>query len=88
MEVEKVIKILERELRMKPKKIGTNFFFVCPFHNDKNPSLGFETKNMFFNCFGCNFKAKNVYDFWSKYKRISFDETLDEFINLGYIKKR
>lgn len=86
MKLEKVLFILEKEFKIKPERKGNSFFFLCPFHKDKNPSLSMEPKRMFFNCFGCDFKAKNIYYFWSKYKNISIEETFEELSALGYIK--
>ncbi len=34
----------------------------CPFHDDKNPSCGFNTKKKVFNCFSCGEKG-NILDF-------------------------
>lgn len=30
---------------------------LCPFHNDKDPSLGFSDEKNIFHCFGCNIKG-------------------------------
>ena len=30
---------------------------ICPFHNDKNPSLSFNDDKNIFNCFGCSAKG-------------------------------
>ena len=34
----------------------------CPFHEDKNPSCGFNSKKRVFNCFSCGAKG-NILDF-------------------------
>jgi DNA primase len=86
METKTILNILIKELGIKGIDRGKSFFFLCPFHNDKNPSLSFEKKNKFFNCFSCDFKAKNIFVFWSKLKRISMDETLEQLSSLGYIQ--
>jgi DNA primase len=86
METKTILNILIKELGIKGLDKGKSFFFLCPFHNDKNPSLSFEKINKFFNCFSCDFKAKNIFVFWSKLKRISMDETLEQLSSLGYIQ--
>jgi len=30
---------------------------ICPFHEDKDPSLSFDDEKGYFNCFGCNVKG-------------------------------
>lgn len=37
----------------------------CPFHDDKNPSCGLNTKKRVFNCFSCGEKG-NILDFFAK----------------------
>ena len=33
---------------------GDKYKIICPFHNDKNPSMLIDLKNNFYYCFGCN----------------------------------
>ena len=33
---------------------------ICPFHNDKNPSLSFNTKENYYHCFSCNAGGDNI----------------------------
>jgi DNA primase len=63
METKEILKILTKELGIKGVEKGKNFFFVCPFHNDKNPSLSFEKNEQFFKCFSCDFKSKDIFNF-------------------------
>ncbi|WNE41545.1 MAG: DNA primase [Mycoplasmataceae bacterium] len=88
METRTILNILTKELGIKGEDKGKSFFFICPFHNDKKPSLSFEKNEKFFNCFSCEFKAKDIFTFWSKFKKISLDETLDQLEKLGYIEAR
>jgi len=36
---------------------GKGNMTLCPFHADKNPSLGFDDEKNIFHCFGCNAKG-------------------------------
>ncbi|WNE41887.1 MAG: DNA primase [Mycoplasmataceae bacterium] len=87
METKIILEILTKELGIKGIDKGKSFFFVCPFHNDKNPSLSFEKNEQFFKCFSCDFKAKDIFNFWARYKKISIDEAFDEISSLGYISQ-
>ncbi|HBG37948.1 MAG TPA: DNA primase, partial [Clostridiaceae bacterium] len=35
------------------KKTGHNYMGVCPFHNDKGPSLSVSMEKGVYHCFGC-----------------------------------
>jgi len=41
---------------------------LCPFHEDKNPSLGFDDKRNIFHCFGCNAKG-DIIEFKRRMKK-------------------
>ena len=42
---------------------------ICPFHNDKNPSLSLDNEKGVFNCFGCGAKG-NIITFHSMLKKV------------------
>jgi DNA primase len=54
---------------------GKNFFGVCPFHDDKNPSMCVSRERQMFNCFSCH-AAGNVFKFLMDYEHMSFPECL------------
>ena len=35
------------------KKKGSNYFGLCPFHNEKSPSFSVNAQRQMFHCFGC-----------------------------------
>jgi len=35
------------------QKSGNNYTMLCPWHNEKTPSLAISTKESFYHCFGC-----------------------------------
>lgn len=51
------------------------FQCLCPFHDDKNPSLHISMKNgkWLWHCFGCH-ASGNVLDFVIKYEKLTFAE--------------
>lgn len=58
-----VLRLLTEQLNFVPKQMGKSVFFLCPFHDDKNPSLSFEPHRKIFTCFSCGFKARDIFDF-------------------------
>ena len=58
------------------KRSGRNFFGVCPFHNEKTPSLSVSPDRQIFKCFGCGVGG-NVFQFVSKIENLSFGETVE-----------
>ena len=51
-------------------KHGKSFRALCPFHNDKNPSLMISKEKQIFKCFVCG-EGGNVLNFVQKYEKIS-----------------
>ena len=54
---------------------GKNFWGVCPFHDDKNPSMCVSRDKQIFNCFSCH-TGGNVFEFIMKYDHVDFKEAL------------
>ena len=58
-------------------KRGKNYFGLCPFHADTNPSLSVSREKQIYKCFVCG-EAGNVFNFLMKYENISFIEAVSE----------
>lgn len=56
-------------------KKGRSFLAVCPFHDDKNPSLNISKEKQIFKCFACG-TGGNAITFVEKYEKISFEEAV------------
>lgn len=54
-------------------KHGRSFRALCPFHNDKNPSLMISKEKQIFKCFVCG-EGGNVLNFVQKYEHITYLE--------------
>jgi DNA primase len=87
-----VLDLLIKHLNFSPVQRGKSIFFLCPFHEDSNPSLGLEPNRKIFKCFACNFSARNIFEFWAKYKfgnkeitPAQFRQALEEISKLGYL---
>ncbi|SPN75020.1 DNA primase [Brochothrix thermosphacta] len=55
------------------KKQGRNYSGLCPFHNEKTPSLSVSPEKQIFHCFGCG-KGGNMFTFLMESEGISFQE--------------
>lgn len=65
-----IVEVVSEYLPLTRK--GNSYFGICPFHDDKNPSMSVSDSVRMFNCFSCNTKG-NVITFVSKYENISID---------------
>lgn len=54
---------------------GKNFLGVCPFHDDKNPSMSVSREKQIYTCFSCG-ATGNVFNFLMDFKSITFKEAL------------
>jgi len=54
---------------------GKNFFGVCPFHNDTNPSMSVSREKQIYKCFSCG-ASGNVFNFIMDYDHIDFKEAI------------
>lgn len=55
---------------------GKNFFGVCPFHDDTNPSMSVSRELQIYRCFSCG-ASGNVFGFIMDYEHVSFRESLN-----------
>ncbi len=60
---------------VKLQKRGSNYFGLCPFHNEKSPSFSVSQDKQMYYCFGCG-KGGNVITFLMDYENYSFQEAL------------
>lgn len=58
------------------KKKGSNYFGLCPFHNEKSPSFSVSQPKQMYYCFGCG-AGGSVLTFLMEYENYSFKEALE-----------
>ena len=56
-------------------KKGRNYFGLCPFHDDTNPSMSVSSEKQIYKCFVCG-NSGNVFNFVMEYEHISFQEAV------------
>ncbi len=61
---------------VKMQKRGSNYFGLCPFHNEKSPSFSVSPDKQMYYCFGCG-AGGNVITFVMEYENYSFKEALE-----------
>ena len=54
---------------------GSNYFGLCPFHNEKTGSFSVTPSKQMFYCFGCH-EGGNVISFIQKYENATFPEAV------------
>jgi DNA primase len=57
------------------KKAGTNYKGVCPFHQEKTPSMMVSPQKQIWKCFGCN-RGGSVFDFVMEAEHLEFGDAL------------
>ncbi len=55
---------------------GRSFWTLCPFHNDRNPSMSINKEGQFYHCFVCN-AGGDVIKFVQEYESCSFIEAVN-----------
>jgi len=73
-----IVDIISSYLPLTQK--GKNFFGVCPFHDDTNPSMSVSREKQIYRCFSCG-ASGNVFGFIMDYEHISFKEALSLLAN-------
>ena len=56
-------------------KKGSNYFGLCPFHNEKTGSFSVSPSKQMYHCFGCGVGG-NVITFMMEYENCSFQEAM------------
>ena len=61
--------------RLPLVKKGKNYWGVCPFHDDTNPSMSVSRDKQIYKCFSCG-AAGNVFNFIMNYDHVDFRNAL------------
>ena len=70
-----IVDVVERYVSLK--RTGKNYTGLCPFHDDKNPSMHVNEERGFFHCFSCG-AGGDVFGFVMKYNSIGFMDAARE----------
>jgi DNA primase len=64
---------------------GKNYFGVCPFHDDTNPSMSVSKEKQIYTCFSCG-ATGNVFNFVMDYENVSFRDAVIKIGNMVGIR--
>lgn len=73
-----IVDIINEYIPIEQK--GKNYFAVCPFHDDHNPSLSISPEKQIYTCFVCGAHG-NVFNFIMDYDNVSFIDALKYVAN-------
>ena len=59
------------------KKTGRTYTGLCPFHDDKNPSMQVNEEKGLYHCFSCG-AGGDMFSFLMEYRNLTFREALEE----------
>ena len=59
------------------QKKGSQYFGLCPFHNEKTGSFSVSPQKQMYYCFGCG-AGGNVFSFLMNYENMTFKEAVEE----------
>jgi len=77
-----IVDIVSRYISLTKK--GKNYFGVCPFHEDGDPSLSVSPDKQIFSCFSCH-TAGNVFKFLMEYEHVSYIEAVKMIADIAGI---
>ena len=73
LEATDIAGVIGEYVALKPK--GREYQCLCPFHNDRNPSMYVVPHKQIFHCFVCGAGGRAI-DFLMKHVGLSFGEAL------------
>ncbi len=69
-----IVAVVEQYLPLQ-KKSSSNFFGLCPFHNEDTPSFSVNPRDQFYYCFGCH-KGGDVVNFVKEMEHLDYPQAL------------
>ena len=71
-----IVDVISGYIRLQRK--GSNYVGICPFHNDRNPSMSVNQSRQIYHCFSCG-AGGDVFKFVMEYENRTFPEALKTF---------
>lgn len=68
-----LVRLIGEHVQLRPK--GREFAGLCPFHDDKNPSMQVSPQKQIYKCFSCG-AGGTCFDFVMGYHKLTFPEAM------------
>ena len=78
-----IVDVISEYLPVEQK--GKNYFAICPFHDDHNPSMSISPEKQIYTCFVCG-ASGNVFNFVANYEKVSFVSAVKKVAQKAGIK--
>lgn len=78
-----IVRLIGEQIALKPR--GKEFLGLCPFHDDKNPSMHVSPAKQIYKCFSCS-AGGDVFSFVMNYHKMTFPEALKLLADRAGIK--
>ena len=75
-----IVDIIEHFLPVK--KMGANYKCVCPFHDDRNPSMSISQSKQIFHCFACK-AGGDAIKFVMDYEKLTYPEAIEKIAQIS-----
>lgn len=69
-----IVDVISSYLPVRQK--GRGFWALCPFHNDRNPSLSINREGQYYHCFVCG-AGGDIFRFIQNYENCTFMEAVE-----------
>ncbi|HEX9830451.1 MAG TPA: DNA primase [Thermodesulfobacteriota bacterium] len=78
-----IVSLIENYLSLR--RSGKSYVGLCPFHDDKNPSLHVNEEKGVFHCFACG-AGGDIFGFTMRYNNLTFPEAVEELARRADVK--
>lgn len=74
-----IVDVVSRYVNLK--RSGRNFVGICPFHDDKNPSMNVSPERNMYHCFACK-AGGDAINFIQEYEKLNFPEAVEKLASM------
>ena len=75
-----IVNIIEQYIPVK--KMGSSYKCVCPFHDDKNPSMSINQNKQMYHCFACK-AGGDAIKFVMDYEKLTYPEAIEKIAQIS-----
>lgn len=78
-----IVDIISSYIDLKRK--GKNYFGVCPFHEDTNPSMSVSPQKQIYKCFSCG-AGGDLITFVKEFEHLTYPQTIEKLAKLSNLE--